>query len=51
MSAQKTSTKEKILIATELLLAEHGFEAVQCRYINPINEQRIELLAFRPLQD
>ena len=74
MAAQKPSTKEKILIATEHLLAEHGFdavslrditntaevnvaavnyhfgskeklfEAVQCRYINPINEERLRLL-------
>ncbi len=73
-SSQKSSTKEKILIAAEHLLAEHGFEAVslrditntaevnvaavnyhfgskeklfdavQCRYINPINEHRLELL-------
>ncbi len=75
MVAKKNSTKEKILLATEHLLAEHGFEvvslrdittsaevnvaavnyhfgskeklfeAVQCRYINPINEERLALLA------
>ncbi len=79
MSAQeekpsKVSTKERILEATERLLAEHGFEAVslrditgkaevnvaavnyhfgskeklfeeiQCRYIAPVNAERIRML-------
>ncbi|BDS05623.1 TetR family transcriptional regulator [Oceaniferula spumae] len=74
MATAKLSTKEKILTATEHLLAEHGFdavslrdittsadvnvaavnyhfgskdklfEAVQCRHINPVNEERLRLL-------
>ncbi|MBK1829674.1 TetR family transcriptional regulator [Verrucomicrobiaceae bacterium R5-34] len=74
MPAEKVTTKEKILNATEHLLAERGFdavslrditnraevnvaavnyhfgskeklfEAVQCQCMNPINEQRIQLL-------
>ena len=71
MATEKTPTREKILVATEHLIAEHGFDAVslrditnkaevnvaavnyhfgskeklfdavQCRCINPINEERI----------
>ena len=68
------TTKERILEATERLLAEHGFEAVtlrdittaaevnvaavnyhfgskeklfeeiQCRYVNPVNDERLRML-------
>ncbi len=74
MAAGNKSTKERILDATEQLVAEQGFDGVslrdittaagvnvaavnyhfggksklygkvQCRYINPVNEERIEIL-------
>lgn len=74
MSDRTKSTKDRILEATEQLVAEQGFdgvslrdittgagvnvaavnyhfgskeklyEAIQCRYINPINEERMRLL-------